>query len=472
MTSRRITSVIMVLALVCSLMVVYTPRIANAMEPAEEENCYMEELQQTEYTSGDYKYEVHKDDHSVCTITKYNGTSSNVIIPTSLDGKTVVDLGWSVFQNNKSVQSVYIPDTVKTMSGESQFRNCTSLTSIRFPEGLKRIPTCCFQGCDSLSTITIPESVEEIGNNAFFSCKSLKNVTIGSRVRKMDSICFGDCDSLQSITLPKSMFLENSVGHSIFSGSDSLESITIENGGNTIPENIFKNCTVESITLPNSIEYINVWAFENCKKLKTIKMGSNVKMINSYAFYNATDIKDFYNYSMDTKYPDGLFDDSVFVTLHGLKGSTTEAYASQYNIPFVPLPDTAMLRMYNPYSGEHLYTSDQNEKEYLQISGWNYEGLAWIESSKAKTPVYRFYNPLSGEHHYTMDEGEKDYLAGIGWNYEGVGWKSTDAGTPVYRLFNPNNPGPAAHHYTTDAYERSVLISNGWNDEGIGWYGL
>ena len=511
MTRRRITSVVMVLALVCSLMVVYTPGIANAKEPAEEENIYKEELLQTQYTYGDWTYEVYTEDHSKCFITKYNGTDTNVVIPSMIEGKTVVLLKANAFQDNKTIQSVYIPDTVRYLTNNTYdgrtFEGCTALTSVRFPEGLKYIPIECFKNCTSLTTIVIPDSVEGIGREAFLGCRSLRDITLGSNVSSIGSMCFSYCDSLVSITLPKSLFTKDSnangiLGHA-YNESTALKNVTIEPGGDVIPSGLFSGCysltnivipegikyiysgafqdctSLRNITLPNSIEYIGDGAFYNCKNLNTIKLGQNVKKIcsDNYSptspFTYMSNLKDFYNYSMDTKYnAKGLFDDAGLVTLHGLKGSTTEAYAAQYNIPFVPLPDTAMLRMYNPYSGEHLYTSDQNEKEYLQISGWNYEGLAWIESSKAKTPVYRFYNPLSGEHHYTMDEGEKDYLAGIGWNYEGVGWKSSDDGTPVYRLFNPNNPGPAAHHYTTDKHEKEVLVSNGWNDEGIGWYGL
>lgn len=510
MTRRGITSVVMVLALVCSLMVVYTPGIANAKEPAEEENIYKEELLQTQYTYGDWTYEVLTDDHSKCSIVKYNGTDTNVVIPSMIEGKTVVRLNDYSFRNNAVIQSVYIPDSVINLysgNGGCTFEGCKALTSVRLPEGLKKIPGGCFSGCTTLTKIAIPDSVESIGGSAFWRCQSLKDVTLGSNVSSIGGSCFLGCDSLVSITLPKSLFTKDSSANGIFehnyNESTALKNVTIEPGGDIIPKGLFFECdsltnivipegikeiysyafedctSLSNITLPNSIEYIGDGAFDNCKNLNTINLGQNVRNIGSgnygawSPFRYMSNLKDFYNYSMDTKYnAKGLFNDAGLVTLHGLKGSTTEAYASQYNIPFVPLPDTAMLRMYNPYSGEHLYTSDQNEKEYLQISGWNYEGLAWIESSKAKTPVYRLYNPLSGEHHYTMDEGEKDYLAGIGWNYEGVGWKSSDDGTPVYRLFNPNNPGPAAHHYTTDAYERSVLISTGWNDEGIGWYGL
>ena len=90
-------------------------------------------------------------------------------------------------------------------------------------------------------------------------------------------------------------------------------------------------------------------------------------------------------------------------------------------------------------------------------------------------PVYRLFNPYTGEHHYTSNLGERNYLIILGWLDEGIGWYSIDyhtKGTPIYRLFNPYISGIGAHHYTKNESERDYLRSLGWNYEGIGWYGI
>lgn len=131
----------------------------------------------------------------------------------------------------------------------------------------------------------------------------------------------------------------------------------------------------------------------------------------------------------------------------------------------------AMLRLYNPNSGEHFYTSSEREKNALVKQGWNYEGVAWEGPAKSNTPVYRLYNPNSGDHHYTPNLSERNKLIKIGWNDEGIGWYSDDSkGSPLYRLYNPNAV-TGQHHYTMDTKERDKLIRIGWKDEGIGWYG-
>ena len=122
-------------------------------------------------------------------------------------------------------------------------------------------------------------------------------------------------------------------------------------------------------------------------------------------------------------------------------------------------------RLYNPNSGEHFYTDNAKEKDYLAKVGWNYEGVGFIESSNGE-PVYRLYNPNGGEHHYTVQSQEKDMLINLGWNYEGVVFYTPSEGGDVYRVYNPNS---GEHHYTIDAGEKNWLISLGWKDEGVSW---
>ena len=131
-----------------------------------------------------------------------------------------------------------------------------------------------------------------------------------------------------------------------------------------------------------------------------------------------------------------------------------------------------MLRLYNPNSGEHFYTSSVSEKETLVKAGWKYEGFAWKAPATSKSPVYRLYNKNAGDHHYTMSKAEKETLEKAGWAYEGIGWYSDDAkGVPLYRLYNPNAKA-GSHHYTTSASEKDALIKAGWKDEGVAWFGI
>ena len=128
-------------------------------------------------------------------------------------------------------------------------------------------------------------------------------------------------------------------------------------------------------------------------------------------------------------------------------------------------------RVYNPYSGEHHFTVDQNEYSTLVSLGWTGEGICWLAPEESSTPVYRLYNPYSGDHHYTTNATEVATLVALGWEDEGIGWYSSGSGTAVYRLYNPFVTS-YYHHYTVDSNEYATLLTLGWSDEQVGWYGL
>lgn len=128
-------------------------------------------------------------------------------------------------------------------------------------------------------------------------------------------------------------------------------------------------------------------------------------------------------------------------------------------------------RLYNRWSGEHLFTLSASERDVLVPLGWTSEGTAWVAPT-AGTPVYRLYNPYSGDHHYTSDKSEYDYLQTLGWNGEGVSFYSAGTdGKPIYRLFNKWLT-QGTHLFTTNAEEYEYLGGIGWQQEGIAFYGL
>ena len=131
-----------------------------------------------------------------------------------------------------------------------------------------------------------------------------------------------------------------------------------------------------------------------------------------------------------------------------------------------------MFRLYNKWTGEHLYTSSTEEVAKLKLLGWKDEGIAWYAPATSSTPVYRLYNPYCSDHHYTTSKDEYDKCAERGWRKEGIAWYSADSkSTPLYRGFNPYEK-VGTHHYTASSAEMSKMTEAGWRAEGVAWYGL
>ena len=127
----------------------------------------------------------------------------------------------------------------------------------------------------------------------------------------------------------------------------------------------------------------------------------------------------------------------------------------------------SIYRLYNPNSGEHFYTVNEAEKNYLVSLGWHDEGVEF-QSVADGVPVYRLYNPNTGDHHYTINKEERDYLTRLGWKAEGVAFY-TKGTKPVYRLYNPNAK-VGSHFFTQSESEKAHLEKLGWRFEGIAWY--
>lgn len=141
-------------------------------------------------------------------------------------------------------------------------------------------------------------------------------------------------------------------------------------------------------------------------------------------------------------------------------------------VGFAQEGSVSMWRLYNPYTGEHLYSSSQHEYDELGGVGWKQEGVVWMAPKTSAHTVYRLYNSYSGDHHYTTSSKEYEDLGKAGWRQEGAGWYSDEGHTvSVYRLFNPYAK-VGTHHYTTDAHEYDALAVMGWKQEGVAWYGL
>lgn len=137
--------------------------------------------------------------------------------------------------------------------------------------------------------------------------------------------------------------------------------------------------------------------------------------------------------------------------------------------------NTPIYRLYNPDNGEHLYTTDANEKDELYKKyGWGYEGIAWYSANEG-TPVYRLYNNVLCNHLYTTDLNEIKVLTSM----DNTAWTVDNSGqplfysagdVPIYRVYNEGLNG--MHHLTTDKNEYDTLPTYGWAQEGVSLYAV
>lgn len=234
------------------------------------------------------------------TITKYTGTESTVILPSTISSWPVTKIGEDALKDNTTITSVTIPASV-TEIGSNAFAGCTNLTSVHYagdwrnltiqsgnpavqdaanaplfdfeftPDNTAVIVTN-YKYNGAAADVTIPsrykgKPVTTIGHAAFFN-SAVTSVTIPDSVTSISDDAFVNCPQLTNISIPNSVTY---IGFSAFNSCTSLKSITLPSSLSTIQSYAFCNCgNLETIRIPVSVTSIGNCAFDDCPSLMTV----------------------------------------------------------------------------------------------------------------------------------------------------------------------------------------------------------
>ena len=150
------------------------------------------------YESGDYEYTVNPKNE--IKIRSYLGNDRQVVIPSEIDGKPVVEIGEYSFNgierhqddgikfenhpnawHNKRIKKITVPSSVRTI-GEKAFGYMDNLSEVVFSEGLKTIKRYAFIDCPKLEKISLPDSLVDFTLRAFEET-SIEEIVLGSNVK-------------------------------------------------------------------------------------------------------------------------------------------------------------------------------------------------------------------------------------------------------------------------------------------------
>ena len=242
--------------------------------------------------------------------------SGSVTIPATIDfdGEEypVTNIGDRAFYECSELTSVTIPDGVKSI-GEYAFYRCGTLTSVILPGSVTSIGNSAFAYCSKLESVTIPDGVTSIGSYAFQSCRGLTSVILPGSVTSIGNSAFAYCSKLESVTIPDSM---TSIGGHAFEGCSSLISITLPDGVTSIGEATFDDCSgLTSVNMGNSVTSIGVDAFGGCSKLTSITIPGSVTSIGDVAFLDCSSLSVITSLITDPfEIDEYVFDNSVYTS--------------------------------------------------------------------------------------------------------------------------------------------------------------
>ena len=257
----------------------------------------------------------------------------------------VIGIGNKAFSDCTSLETVTIPASV-TYVRDSAFYGCTSLKSVTIPESVTYIGGYAFAECYSLKYADIPANVSGIGLSPFCNCRSLENINIDEAnkwyttvdgvlydkdktelinypagkkdssyvipegIRTIREKAFYGCLNLCELTIPDSVTEIESGAFECSSlisdeygtikyvdgwvvGSDHTANVVLKDGTRGIAFEAF-SCDeiIEKVTMPDTVKYINAYAFENCTNLSEVLLSSSLENIESGVFFNCMKLAD------------------------------------------------------------------------------------------------------------------------------------------------------------------------------------
>ena len=268
-------------------------------------------------TYDDFEYQIVDD--SEITITGYTGGSSDLTIPSVINGLPITSIGQRAFLNCSSLQSVSLPDSLKKIEREAfwgtrlveidipdsvtylgrwafcsstlkkvgypaslqtadcgsnyattwsggPFAGCPGLKEVVIDEGVTRLPANIFRYDSSsapenavgLETVQLPSTLEKIGSSAFKGCWHLTAIELPNSITSLETECFMGCNSLSSVIFSPSL---ESVGQRAFLNCSSLQSVSLPDSLKKIEREAFWGTRLVEIDIPDSVTYLGRWAF-------------------------------------------------------------------------------------------------------------------------------------------------------------------------------------------------------------------
>ena len=279
-------------------------------------------------------------------LTGYTGHDQKLVIPDTVNGKAVTEIGDGCFSGNAWPQRVTVPEGVVRL-GDYSFECCSLMQKIFLPDSLKTIGDGAFSGCGKLSRADLNEGITSIGDGAFLGCLDLKMIELPASLKSMGKYSFALCESLSIVDF----------------NAENNKDLT------EIPERAFHGCTkLQTLELPSGVTKIGKRAFFRCSDLSSLGGSVNLTEIGDYAF-EGTKLHSIYSIlAGDCSLGFGVFTHNEIDDFKAVYNDTEGRYESCFNEEATTfIPDSVTLSE-GTFYGSH-------------ING--------VELSESSTPAYQ-----------------------------------------------------------------------------------
>lgn len=239
-------------------------------------------------------YQLNNNNTMAITACK-NKLNKAVKIPAQLvvDGNTYTITTVGGFNDHDNIELLSLPTSLLEIASRA-FYSCNYLMNVDIPENVVAIGASAFQGCTNLTEITIPRDVSSVGEAAFAECSRLARFILDTNNKYYIVLQDGQLlidlngkliQGLSGGKLTNDLSSKiSSLGSYCFAGT-SITSAEIPEGITVIPPNAFSHCeSLTELTLPSTLVKLDATCFAWCKNLANVMLKPGLLDISTYVF--------------------------------------------------------------------------------------------------------------------------------------------------------------------------------------------
>lgn len=188
------------------------------------------------------------------------------------------EIGASPFHENLDITALDVGEGI-TALGTSLFEQCRSMATISLPSTLKTVDERCFfmYSSGGFKELIIPKNMSNIGERAFVCCE-IESLTIPENIRIIGNYAFHECGKLKSVYVQCT-----TVGGFMFTRCTALTELVLSTNVKTIKEHCINYCsrlaeityegTLEQFKAISGYNYLMTAAYSGLKKIACVDGG-------------------------------------------------------------------------------------------------------------------------------------------------------------------------------------------------------
>lgn len=184
-----------------------------------------------------------------------------------------------------------------------------------------------FNSCTNLKKLHLPVGVTSIGANTFANLTTLESITIEKNVETIDASAFAGCTNItftvvegnQNFSTYLDSLYNNDFTTLVSAKGGTFAASDINSATNRIGSYAFAGRTITELALPESIDYVDSYAFSGCTSLTSVTFNEGIIRIGECVFKGCTSLTtlEFLSSSAptlgQTPFVDGRVPDVIYV---------------------------------------------------------------------------------------------------------------------------------------------------------------